>query len=156
MAYNTPVFQGWCGYFQVLGILFSTAHAQPFCEYLLLLRIHLFDLLFPFLLDPQWQSKGVQGFGRSYWLSMEQGYMSSVGHTFRCSFYYPSISIQCQPPCHATLDWLGDQPWSRNAGGTWKLVHCLHQYLANCQSKYLPPQGPTLSSRLVWHASQCR
>jgi len=37
----------------VLGILSSTAHARPFCEYLLLLMMHLFDLLFPFLLDPQ-------------------------------------------------------------------------------------------------------
>jgi len=152
MAYNTPVFQEWCGYFQVLGILSSTAHAQPFCEYLFLLTMHLFDLL----LDPQWHSRGVQGFGQSYWLSMEQGYMSSIGHTCRCSFHYPSVSIQCWPPCHEMLDWLGHQPWSWNAGSTCTLVYCLHQYLANCQSKYPPPQGPMLSSRLVWHASQCR
>ena len=91
MAYNTPVFQGWRGYFQVLGILSGMAHAWPFCEYLLPLTMHLFDLLFPFLLDSQWHSGGVQGFGWSYRLSMEQGYMSSIGHTCRCSFHYPSI-----------------------------------------------------------------
>ena len=155
MAYNTPVFQGWCGYFWVLGILSGTAHAWPFCEYLPLLMMHLFDLRFPFLLDPQWHSGGVQGFGRSYWLSMEQGYMSSAA-ILSGVLSIPSVSIQCRPPCHAMLDWLGDRPWSRNAGGTWKLVHCLYQYLANCQSKYPPPQGLTLSSRLVWHASQCQ
>ena len=152
MAYNTPVFQGWHGYFRVLGILSSTAHAQPFCKYFLHLMMHLFDLL----LDPQWHSRGVQGFCQSYRLSMEQGYMSSIGHTCRCSFHYPSISIGCRPPCHAMLDWLGNRPWSWNAVGTWKLVHCLHQYLTNCQLKNPPSQGPTLSTRLVWHASQCR
>jgi len=152
MAYNTPVFQGWCGYFWVLGILSSMAHAQPFCKYFSFDKtMHLFD----FLLDPQWYSGGVQGFGWSYQLSMEQGYMSSVSHTFRCSFYYPSVSIQCWSPCHAMLDWLGHWPWSWNAGSTFTLVYCLHQYLTNCQLKYPPPQGPTLSSRLAWHASQC-
>jgi len=33
MVYNPPVFQGWCGYFQVLGILSGMAHAWPFCKY---------------------------------------------------------------------------------------------------------------------------